>query len=61
MRLATPAGTTRGFGLAEFTKVGELIVRVLDALAANEQGDAAVEAQVRAQVLELTGRYPIYA
>ena len=61
VRLGTPAGTTRGFGQAEFTRVGELIVRVLDALAANEQGDAAVEAQVRSQVLELTGRFPIYA
>ncbi len=61
VRLGTPAGTTRGFGQAEFTRVGELIVRVLDALAANEQGDAAVEADVRSQVLELTGRFPIYA
>ncbi len=61
VRLGTPAGTTRGFGQAEFTKVGELIVRVLDALASNEQGDAAVEADVRSQVLELTGRFPIYA
>ena len=41
--------------------MGELIVRVLDALAANADGDAAVEADVRSQVLELTGRFPIYA
>ncbi len=61
VRLGTPAGTTRGFGQAEFTKIGELIVRVLDALAANDSGDAVVEADVRSQVLELTGRFPIYA
>ena len=61
IRLGTPAATSRGFGVAEFKKVGELIVEVLDGLAANgEAGNAAVEAAVREKVTELTKRFPIY-
>ena len=61
IRLGTPAATSRGFGVAEFKKVGELIVEVLDGLAANgEGGNAAVEAAVREKVTELTKRFPIY-
>ena len=48
IRLGTPAATSRGFGVAEFKKVGELIVETLDGLAKNgEAGNAAVEAAVR--------------
>ena len=60
VRLGTPAGTTRGFGQAEFRQVGALILRVIDALAANPEGDAAVEAEVRAQVRALCEAFPIY-
>src|SRR6202000_660918 len=61
VRLGSPAATSRGFGVAEFKKVGELIVEVLDGLAAyGESGNAAVEARVRAGVAELTQRFPIY-
>ena len=61
IRLGSPAATSRGFGVAEFRKVGELIVETLDGLAANgEAGNAAVEAKVRASVAELTRRFPIY-
>ena len=60
VRLGTPAGTTRGFGQAEFRQVGALILRVIDALAANPEGDAAVEAEVRAQVRALCDAFPIY-
>ena len=61
VRLGTPAGTTRGFGVAEFQKVGDLIARVLDAVAANG-GDAVPEeeAAVRAEVEALCARFPIY-
>ena len=61
VRLGTPAGTTRGFGVAEFQKVGDLIARVLDAVAANG-GEAAAEeeAAVRAEVEALCARFPIY-
>jgi glycine hydroxymethyltransferase len=61
VRLGTPAGTTRGFGEAEFRRVGELIAQVVEGLAANPEDNGAVEAAARAQVLDLTGRYPIYA
>jgi glycine hydroxymethyltransferase len=61
VRLGTPAGTTRGFGEAEFRQVGQLIARVVDGMAANPEDNSAVETQVRAEVLDLTGRYPIYA
>jgi glycine hydroxymethyltransferase len=61
IRLGTPAATSRGFGVAEFKKVGELIAEVLDGLAANgEEGNAAVEQAVKAKAHELTGRFPIY-
>ncbi len=63
VRLGTPAGTTRGFGEAEFREVGRLIGEVLDGLArANDaaEGNSAVEASVKARVLELCGRFPIY-
>ena len=61
VRLGTPAGTTRGFGVAEFQKVGEFIARVLDAVAANN-GEAVPEkeAAVRAEVIALCERFPIY-
>ena len=62
VRLGTPAGTTRGFGQAEFRHIGQLIAEVVDGLAANgEENNAEVEARVRAQVLALTARFPIYS
>jgi glycine hydroxymethyltransferase len=61
IRLGTPACTTRGFGIAEFRQVGELIAEVLDALAERGlEGDPRVEAAVREKVRQLTGRFPIY-
>jgi glycine hydroxymethyltransferase len=61
IRLGTPAATSRGFGVAEFQSVGKMIVETLDGLAKNgEEGNAAVEANVRAQVSALTQRFPIY-
>jgi glycine hydroxymethyltransferase len=61
IRLGSPAGTTRGFGVAEFQQVGNMIIEVLDGVAAKgEGGDAAVEAKVKERALELCRRYPIY-
>ena len=61
VRLGTPAGTTRGFGIAEFRQVGELIVEVLDVLSHKQvEADAAVEATVRGKVKQLISRFPIY-
>ncbi len=62
VRLGTSAGTTRGFGVPEFARVGELVLKVVDALAAKgAAGDAAVEAEVLAEVRKLTDAHPIYA
>jgi glycine hydroxymethyltransferase len=61
IRLGSPAGTTRGFGLAEFREVGKLIVEVVDALGKKgEDGDPDVEASVRERVRVLCNRFPIY-
>src|SRR5947199_1608882 len=61
IRLGTPAGTTRGFGVAEFKRIGEMIVEVLDGLAkAGQSGQNEAEAAVKARVAELTARFPIY-
>jgi glycine hydroxymethyltransferase len=60
VRLGTPAATTRGFGVEEFKKVGELIGDVLDGLAANPDDNSAAEGAARAQVAELCRRFPIY-
>jgi len=63
IRVGTPAATTRGFGTEEFRQVGRLIVEVLDGLKSSnsDEGNAATEARVKEKVLELTGRFPIYA
>lgn len=60
IRIGSPAGTTRGFGLAEFREVGHLMVEVLDALAENPKGNPEIEASVRDRVIALTSRFPIY-
>ncbi|MDW6021384.1 serine hydroxymethyltransferase [Mesorhizobium sp. BAC0120] len=62
VRLGTPAGTTRGFGQAEFREIGKLIAEVLDGLkvANSDEGNAAVEAAVKEKVIALTERFPIY-
>ncbi|MEX2009324.1 MAG: serine hydroxymethyltransferase [Dongiaceae bacterium] len=60
VRLGTPAGTTRGFGPAEFRQVGRLIVKVLDGLAAHPTDNAAAERAVREEVRDLCHRFAIY-
>src|SRR5579885_820317 len=62
IRLGSAAGTSRGFGVAEFREVGRMIVEVLDGLAKNgEAGNAATEAAVKARAIQLCQRFPIYA
>ena len=62
IRLGAPAGTTRGFGVAEFQQIGHLICETLDGLSKNgEEGNAAVEAAVKAKAIALCDKFPIYA
>ncbi len=62
IRLGTPAGTTRGFNEDDFRHIADLIVEVVDGLAANgEDGNADVEESVRAKVKALCDKYPLYA
>ncbi|WP_084419012.1 serine hydroxymethyltransferase [Henriciella litoralis] len=59
IRVGSPAGTTRGFGEAEFRQIGDWIGQVVDAVAqGNSEG---VEARVKSEVMELTSKFPIYA
>jgi glycine hydroxymethyltransferase len=61
IRVGSPAGTTRGFGVAEFRDIADMIADVLDGLRKNgEQGDAQIEANVAERVKSLTARFPIY-
>ncbi|MDR3100344.1 MAG: serine hydroxymethyltransferase [Paraburkholderia sp.] len=60
IRLGTPAGTTRGFGVAQFHEIGRLILEVFDALRAHPEGDPATEQRVRREIFALCERFPIY-
>jgi glycine hydroxymethyltransferase len=61
VRLGTPAGTTRGFGIAEFRQIGDMIAEVLDALAkSGAEQDAQAEQRVAEKVKRLVSRFPIY-
>ena len=60
VRLGTPAGTTRGFGVAEFEQIGNLIGDVLDGLAANRDDNSAAELAAREKVRALCDAFPIY-
>lgn len=60
VRLGTPAGTSRGFGVAEFQQVGRLILEVLDALTQHPDGHAETEQRVRREIFALCERFPIY-
>ena len=61
IRLGTPAGTTRGFGPAEFRKVGALIAETVGGLSKNgPEGDAQIEQSVRGKVGELCAAFPVY-
>ena len=60
VRLGSPAATSRGFGQAEFKRVGEFIIQVLRGLAERPEEQGATEAEVRSRVAELCQRFPIY-
>ena len=61
IRLGSQAATTRGFGLNEFKKVGELITRVVEGLSKNPENNSKIESEVRKEVIELCSKFPIYS
>ena len=61
IRLGTPAGTTRGFGTAQFEQIGEMILEVLSAVEREPGGDDKVERAVRSRVRDLCNQFPIYS
>ena len=60
IRLGTQAATTRGFGLKEFQKVGDLITRVVKGLSENPNDNSKIEEEVKSEVIKLTSAFPIY-
>ena len=60
IRLGSQAATTRGFGLKEFKKVGELITKVIDGLSKNPNDNNIIEDEVRKEVISLCSSFPIY-
>jgi glycine hydroxymethyltransferase len=60
IRLGTQAATTRGFGLNEFKKVGELITKVIVGLSKNSKDNTSIENEVRKEVISLCSKFPIY-
>jgi glycine hydroxymethyltransferase len=61
LRLGTPAGTTRGFGPAEFRQIGRMIADVVEGLRKNgEAGDGQIEARIKNEAEALCARFPIY-
>jgi glycine hydroxymethyltransferase len=61
IRLGTPAGTTRGLGVAQFEQIGAMILDVLTALEGHPAGDEHVEREVRSRVRDLCNQFPIYS
>jgi len=60
IRLGSQAATTRGFGLHEFKKVGELITKVIEGLSKNPNDNSNIENEVRKEVVALCSKFPIY-
>ncbi len=63
IRLGSPAATSRGFGIEEFTEIGNLISEVMDGLmvANDDDANSAVEEAVRTKVVEMTNKFPMYS
>ena len=60
IRLGSQAATTRGFGLNEFKKVGELITKIIEGLSKNSENNSKIESEVKKEVIELCSKFPIY-
>ena len=61
IRLGTPAATTRGFGIHEFTNIGHLITKVIKGLSENPNDNTQIEKEVQKEVVDLCTSFPIYS
>ena len=60
IRLGSQAATTRGFGLKEFQKVGELITKTVKGLSVSPNDNSKIENEIRNEVVDLCSKFPIY-
>ena len=60
IRLGTPAGTTRGFGIKEFEQIGGMITEVIVGLSKNGKENSLVEKKIQKEVIDLCASFPIY-
>ena len=60
IRLGSQAATTRGFGLNEFKKVGDLITKVIKGLSESPNDNTKTESEVKKEVIKLCSNFPIY-
>ena len=60
IRLGSQAATTRGFGLDEFKKVGELITKLIEGLSKKSEDNSIIESEVKKEVITLCSKFPIY-
>ena len=61
IRLGTPACTTRGFGIKEFSLIGDLISKVVKGLSENGKNNSKIEKEVQKEVIDLCSSFPIYS
>ena len=60
IRLGSQAATTRGFGLNEFKKVGDLITKIIEGLSKNTGDNTKIENEIKKEVIALCSKFPIY-
>jgi glycine hydroxymethyltransferase len=60
IRLGTQAATTRGFGLNEFKKTGDLITKTIEGLSKNPEDNGKIESEIKKEVIDLCSKFPIY-
>ena len=60
LRFGTPAATSRGFNVNDFTKVGNLIADILDSLLLEEKERVKINNNIKQKIVELCSKYPIY-
>ena len=60
IRLGSQAATTRGFGLNDFKRIGELITKIIEGLSKNPDDNSKVETEVKNEVISLCSKFPIY-